>query len=158
MVGPTDIRLKASGLQIARARVARFPIRLRVQGTGARPALAQARRVIDELRQAAADAEFDAARLDIPDPDTDTGRSASELTIEQKSPREVRLQLAFAVALGLEKAGGFWDRAAALAEALDLLQGFARRPHDKGVEIDVQQGCTIDEGPTRSMVREEGTV
>jgi hypothetical protein len=158
MVTSQDIRLKASGSQIARARQAHFLLRLRVQCPGAGPALAQAREVVAQLRQAAGQADFPDARLDVPDLDADGGRSASEVVIEQKSPREVRLQLAIALTLHLGEAGGFWRHAAALAQATDFLQGFAQRPHDKGVELDVQQACALDEGKARPEGRAEGTV
>jgi hypothetical protein len=146
MVSPPDIRLKASGSQIARARNARFPLGLQVHCASAGQALAQARQVITQLRQAAEQAEIPDASLSVPDLDEDSGRSASELIIEQKSQREVRLHLTFAVTLKFGESRGFWHHAAALALAADFLQGFAQRPHEKGVVLDIQQAGALDEG------------
>jgi hypothetical protein len=158
MITSPDIRLKASGSQITRARQGRFVLCLRIQAPGAGQALAQARHVVTQLRQAAEKADFPDARLEVPDPDTDSGRSASELAIEQKSPREVRLQFTIVLTLHLGEAVGFWRHAAALAHAADFLQGFSQSPHDKGIEIDVQQTCALDEGGTRPEGRGDVTV
>ena len=158
MITPPDIRLKASGAQIARARQGRFILRVRILGPGAGPALAHARQVVTQLRHAAEKVDLPDARLEVPDPDRDSGRSASELSIEQKSQREVRLQFTIALTLHLGEAGGFWRHAEALAQANDFLQAFSQGPHDKGIEVDVQQACALDEGGTRSEGRGGGAV
>jgi hypothetical protein len=146
MLNPPDLRFKADGRQTVQAWQVRFPLRLRVQRPAAVQALADARRVVDQLRRAAEEAEFPEARLLVPDPDADEGRGASEFTIEQKSQREVRLQITLAVSLTLEGAGAFWAHAAAIAAAADFLQGFAQRPHEKGIEVDVQQARVLGKG------------
>ena len=150
MLNPADIRFKADGRQTVRAGQVRFPLRLRVHRPATVQALAEARRVVDQLRRAAEEAEFPGARLAVPDLDDLDGRGASDFTIEQKSPREVRLQITLAVTLTFEEgAGTFWAHAAAIAAAADFLQGFAQRPHEKGVEVDGQLARVLDNASTR---------
>src|SRR5690348_12303907 len=99
MLNPADIRFKADGQQTVQARQVNFPLRLRVHRPVTVQALADARRTVDQLRRAAEEAEFPDARLIVPDLDAEAGRGTSEFTIEQKSQREVRLQITLAVSL-----------------------------------------------------------
>jgi hypothetical protein len=146
MLNRADIRFKADGGQTVQARQVDFPLRLRVHRPATVQALADARRTVDQLRRAAEEVEFPGARLTVPDLDADAGRGTSEFTIEQKSQREVRLQITLAVSLTLEGAGAFWAHASAIAAAADFLQGFAIRPHEKGIEVEVQQGRVLIKG------------
>ena len=112
--------------------------------SGLRPqALAEAREFADRLRHAVEDAELPGARLALLDPDDNDGRGTSELVIEQKSSRQVRLQITRVVMLALEGTDSFWERAAAIATAADFLQSFATQPHEKGTEVDIRQARTV---------------
>jgi hypothetical protein len=146
MLNPADIRFKADGRKTVQAWQVHFPLRVRVQRPTTVQALADARSIVDQLRRAADEAEFPDARLIVLDPDADDGRGASEFTIEQKSQREVRLQITLAASLTLEGVGAFWAHATAIAAAADFIQGFALRPHEKGIEIDVQQARVLNKG------------
>ncbi|MEO6807876.1 MAG: hypothetical protein ABI353_02045 [Isosphaeraceae bacterium] len=151
MFNAADIRFKAAGRQTAQALYVHFPLCLRVHRPAAVQALADARRVINQLREAAEEADFPNARLSVLDLDAGTG--ASELTIEQKSQREVRLQVLLTVSLSLQGDDIFWVQAAAIAAASDFLQNFSLRPHDKGIEIDVQQARPLTKEAAPSEVK-----
>jgi len=96
------------------------------------------------------DAELSGFRLALLDPDANEGRGTSELVIEQKSSREVRLQISLVAVPTLEGTDSFWERAAAIAAATDFLQSFAIRPHEKGIEVDVRQARAVRKGASTS--------
>jgi hypothetical protein len=152
MLNQPDLRYKANGEQTAAAWQVCFPVRLQIQRVAAEPALAEARELANRLRHAVEDAELSGLRLALLDPDGNEGRGTSELVIEQKSSREVRLQITLAVVLTLEGTDSLWERAAAIAATADFLQSFATRPLEKGIEVDVRQARTVRKGESAPKV------
>jgi hypothetical protein len=145
MLHQADIRFKAACAQTAQARHVLFPLRVWVSRPSGEQALAEARRIVEQFRKAAEHAEIPESRLAVPAFGAADGKPAEELTIEQASKREVRLQLLFSALLSFEKPGDFWARAAAVARATDFLQAFAQQPREKDIEVDVQQGRLLVE-------------
>ncbi len=152
MLNPPDVRFKSSGRQLAQARVVLFPIGLRVLRPVTIQALAEVRRLVDQLRRAAEELEVTGGKVTVLDPDTIEGREVSTLIIQQKSAREVSVQLSFAVSLMLDDTDVFWAHASAIAATADLIQAFGQRPHEKGVEVDIEQARTSDPKPNSSSV------
>jgi hypothetical protein len=144
MLNPADIRFKADGRKTARMPQIHIPLRLIILRPGSAQALGEARKVVDQLSRAVEDTTLPGGQLIVPDLDADEGQGVTELIIEQKSQREVRLQITLVLILRLRDDGRFWTRAAAIAAASDLLQGFALRPHEKGIEIEVNQARLLD--------------
>jgi hypothetical protein len=139
MLGQADIRFKAVGTQTTQAHQVLFPLRLRAQRPSGEQALDGIRSVVEQLRDAAGQTKLIGTRIIVPDLDTADDAHAADLSIEQKSQREVRLELVFTISLSLDGLNGFWARAGAIARAADLLQDFSQRPREKGIDVDVQR-------------------
>ena len=139
-----DIRFKADGRKTARLAQVHLPLCLIISRPSAAQALGDARRLVAQLARAAEETKFPGGYLTVPDLDADEGQGVTEIIIEQKSQREVRLQVTLVPILRLQDEGKFWTRAAAIAAASDLLQAFALRPHEKGIEVEVNQARLLD--------------
>lgn len=152
MMKSADIRFKADGRKTARTPQIHLPICLVVSRPSSTLALAETRRLVDQLSGAARDTKLPGGHLTVPDLDADEGQGVTQIIIEQKSQREVRLQVTLVLILELQEDCQFWTRAAAIAAASDLLQAFALRPHEKGIEVEVDQARLLDPSkpPTES--------
>src|SRR5438270_10115519 len=107
MLHPPDIRYKAAGHEVAGARAVVFPVGVEVKHASGARALAVARGVVEQLRKAAGGTEIPGARLTVPEFEDAGERLASELSIEQTSKREVKVQLVFSAVLTFEAPGDF---------------------------------------------------
>jgi hypothetical protein len=139
MLNPPDVRFKASGPETAQATRVLFPLRVRVNRPSAEQALVEAKRVVEQFRQAAERAELPAGRFGLADPALAAGTQAAELVIEHLSKREVRLQLLFLAALTWPPATDFWARASAIAGVTDFLQKFSQMSREKDIEVDPER-------------------
>jgi len=83
-----DIRFKSSGTDVVAATGFALPVVIEIDRPDAETALADARRVAERLRSESSAAEVLGGRVELIDPAT-----RSKVTVEQRSRREVRLEL-----------------------------------------------------------------
>jgi hypothetical protein len=156
MFSKPDIRFKATCSGTTKLQQVLFPLRVRVSRHSAGLALAEARSVVEQLVESAEEVEIPAARLEIPEFHAPGGKHGVELTIEQVSKKEVRLDLMLTALLTLEESGDVWSQALAVAAATDFLQNFSQRPREKDIEVDIQQGKVLTGGATATREQTAG--
>jgi hypothetical protein len=145
MLSARDIRFKATGPETAQALRILLPVRIRISRPTGEQALVEARRVVEQFRQTTEQTEWSGGRVILSDMATADGKQPSELTIEQASKKEVRLQLVFSAVLTLPVTTDFWARTSAIARATDFLQKFSQMPREKDIDVEAEQAQLLVE-------------
>ena len=123
MLGRPDTRFDASGPDALAAAAFHLPVRAEVRRRCAEVALAEARKVAEELRAAAAGFTPPGGRLELAPPEW-----RSHLVREQRSANEVGLSLSLTLVPTPPAGADFWAVATALARATDFAERFAQAP------------------------------
>jgi hypothetical protein len=146
MLSALDVRFKATGPETAQAVRVLLPLRIRISRPTGEQALGEAKRVVEQFRQATEQAEWSGGRVILSDLATADGKQPTELIIEQASKKEVRLQLVFSAVLTLPVTTDFWARTSAIVRATDFLQKFSHLPREKEVDVEAEQARLLAEG------------
>ncbi len=153
MQPPLGIRYRADGAKTASLEPLVLPLRVQVKSSSYQMAVREARKTIDELADEVSRFTVKGATLRMGDFGHRYQQKAAELTLEQQSGNEVRLDLDFYLLLTFEARERFWERAELIAQHIDFLQEFCQRPRDKKVVLTLEEARFLAEGspggPTR---------
>ncbi len=120
-----------------------WPVRVVVRRPTCEQALAQAREVVEQFRALCDQAGPGGSRLTVADFTAEYDKTCGRLMLEQRSAKEVQLQLDFLAVCYLARSAGFWENAAAVAWSVDLVHGFTQRNWSKGVEVAALEGRAV---------------
>lgn len=116
-----------------------LPVSLSIERADYASAMRDARAVFEQLLAALPHFKAPAGGvLVMNDPAVRNPDGAAELALEQDGQNKVRLQLEFSVQLKISD-GSFWDRAQAIAEAIDYVQSLCARPKDKAIVLQLHR-------------------
>ncbi len=146
MQAPLEIRFKADGAKTASLEPLILPLRVQVQRPNYQAAVREARKVIDELGEEVVRLSVKGATLKMGDFGQRYQQKAAELTMEEQSGNEVRLELEFFLLLTFEARERFWERAELIAQHIDFLQAFCRRPREKHVTLALEEARFLTDG------------
>lgn len=145
MFAHPDIRFQAKGPETARVDRLLLPLRIFVSRSTSEQALGEARRVVEQLRQAAEQFTIEGARLSVRDLASVWGKYAAEWKINQTSKKEAKLELLFFAILTIEANKDFWSRAVIIARLIDFLQRFCQQPREKDIDVVAEKAIVLDE-------------
>jgi hypothetical protein len=121
MLMRADIRYTADSAATASAASVLLPVRILVRRPTSEQALTEARQVVEQFRRLAERAEAPGGHLALGDLAASFEKHSGRLTVEQRSKKEVQLELEFLAIVTFSGTRDFWGRATVVAWATDLI-------------------------------------
>lgn len=115
-----------------------LPVSLSIERADYASAMRDARAVFEQLLAALPLFKAPAGAVLVMNDPAVRNPDGAELALEQDGQNKVRLQLEFSVQLKISD-GSFWDRAQAIAEAIDYVQSLCARPKDKAIVLQLHR-------------------
>src|SRR6478735_2403367 len=131
MKGPQDILFKGDGAQTAAAETLILPRWIQIERPTHLAAVRDARAVVEQLQKEATQFVVKGAQLKVGELSQRHQQKVSDITLEQQSRDEVKLELNFFLLLKFEGGRAFWERAESIAQHIDFIQKFCQKFKDK---------------------------
>jgi hypothetical protein len=144
---PVDVRYTAESAVTAAAASVLLPVCVIVWRPTTEQALGEARQVVEQFRLLCEKVQRPGGSLTVGDLAASFEKHSGRLTVQQYSKKEVQLELEFLAVVGFSGPVDFWGRAAHLAWAVDVVQGFCVRSWPKRVKVVARRGRFLHEPP-----------